>query len=182
MFWINYVLFSTVLTKRDWFFFYFDSITRRSLFFYHKKYKNDRLHVSKSLFWTSTWSLGILSSCILRGWVGEGWGCQGVRQHFFKSFCNVTDYIETLYKLTRILLTAANKRDMGNGLWPRLIFQANTISKNFDWKPFGQKLHQDIPPIFIYLELTEITTKLSNPEYFIKLGFTSIVQIFGYWN
>lgn len=34
----------------------------------------------------------------------------------------------------------------------------------------------------LYLELTEITTKLSNPEYFIKLGFTSIVQIFGYWN
>lgn len=94
----------------------------------------------------------------------------------------MTDYIETLYKLIRILLTAANKRDMGNGLWPRLIFQANTISKKFNWKPFGQKLHQDIPPIFIYLELTEITTKLSNPEYFIKLGFTSIVQIFGYWN
>lgn len=148
-------------------------------FFYHKKYKNDRLHVSKSLFWTSTWSLGILSSCFLRGWVG---GCQGVRQHFLKFFCNVTYYFETLYKLTRILLTAANKRDMGNGLWPRLIFQANTISKNFNWKPFGQKLHQDIPPIFIYLELTEITTKFSNPEYFIKLGFTSIVQIFSYRN
>lgn len=51
-----------------------------------------------------------------------------------------------------------------------------------NWKPFGQKLHQDIPSIFIYLELTKITTKLSNPEYFINLGFTSIVQIFGYRN
>lgn len=66
-------------------------------------------------------------------WVGGGGvGLPRSTTAFFKSFCNVTDYIETLYKLTRILLTAANKRDMGNGLWPRLIFQANTISKNFN--------------------------------------------------
>lgn len=166
------------LQKRDWFFFIsiqsrgdpFFTIKRiRMIDYMFPRVSSEHLH--------DLWAFFRLVSCV------GGWGgCQGVRQHFLKFFCNVTYYFETLYKLTRILLTAANKRDMGNGLWPRLIFQANTISKNFNWKPFGQKLHQDIPPIFIYLELTEITTKFSNPEYFIKLGFTSIVQIFSYRN